>query len=180
MKRDLAVMFVLALLLVLGVSQAWADTPAVACELVLVDVPEIPGMPGARVVYETGIGEVCMERYASLMGAVPTELVLRDTKQVVIPDDVVEFSLLVGTSFPSGVWAGCASVKAAEMESGKAAFFADLGLQVRDNKLSPILGASIRVLNADPINLCAGAGVRFPEFRFKDAELVLYTRIKAW
>lgn len=95
---------------------------------------------------------------------------------IIIPDEQWEFSVLGGTSFSAGVLAGAVSYKALQTASGKASFWADLGLQVDGGRTSPILGGSTNLPTGDT-KLRAGAGVRFLEWRWSGADFILYSRL---
>lgn len=168
MGRLLVVLIVLVLLC--GV--AWAEATAPEPATVQWEQPELPApavADGERVVYQAPKPVPLMQ--VSLQAV---------EKQIIIPDEWVEFSVLLGTSFPEGVLAGAVSIKAAQTSTGRATFYGDLGLQLDSGKLSPILGGSIKIADLGDVKTRFGAGVRIPEFRLKQAEIILYSRALAW
>lgn len=99
---------------------------------------------------------------------------------IIIPDEVIEFSILAGTTFPEGVYAGAVSYKAAQTASGKATFFVDFGVSLSGGDVSGLLGASIKLAEIGDTKTRLGAGLYLPKFQWAERTVVVYTRALAW
>jgi hypothetical protein len=99
---------------------------------------------------------------------------------IIIPDDLIEPSIITGTAFPDGILAGGLSFKVVQTATGRGMGYLDLGLTLDAGEVGGILGASYKFATWGDLKMAAGGGVWIPRFTLSRAVPVVYTRMLAW